>query len=88
MAKQVIKFLGGIDRKHLGQISLKLFSLLEEPNAPDVKPLKGSLRDYLRADSGEYRIIFFVDDDVLRVVEIGRRNDGAIYKYLIPSEPQ
>jgi len=78
----VLKFLHGIERKHAGQIALRLLQLLAVPDAQDVKPLKGALREYRRATAGEYRIIFFVEGNLLRVVLIDRRNDDEVYKAL------
>lgn len=78
----VLKFLQNIERKHAGQIALRLLQLLAMPNAPDVRSLKGSLREYRRATAGEYRIVFFVENELLRVVLIDRRNDDEVYKSL------
>jgi len=33
-------------------------------------------------DCGEYRIIYYVDGEVLRVPLIGKRNDDEVYKRL------
>lgn len=78
----VLKELQGIDRKHAGQIALKLLTLLSDPRPPDVKALKGSQRDYLRADAGEYRIIYTIEEGVLKVAVIGKRNDDEVYQKL------
>ena len=82
LTADALKFLHGIERKHAGQIALRLLQLLAAPDAPDVKTLKGALRDYRRATAGEYRIIFFVESELLRVVLIDRRNDDEVYKAL------
>jgi len=44
--------------------------------------LKGHLRDYGRIRSGEYRIIFTIEDNNLKIVLVGKRNDAEIYKIL------
>ena len=36
----------------------------------------------LRVDSGEYRIVYTVTEDTLRVVLIGKRNDDEVYRRL------
>jgi len=77
-----LKFLQNIERKHAGQIALRLLQLLAVPDAQDVRPLKGALREYRRATVGEYRIVFFVEGNLLRVVLIDRRNDDEVYKSL------
>ncbi|MDO9509226.1 MAG: hypothetical protein Q7I97_07830 [Thermovirgaceae bacterium] len=40
--------------------------------------MKGS--PFFRVDSGEYRIVYRFDDEVLYVSVIGKRNDGDVYK--------
>jgi len=78
----VLPFLRAIERKHAGQIALRLLQLLVSPDAPDVRQLKGELREFKRATVGEYRIIFVVEQALLRVVLIDRRNDDEVYKAL------
>lgn len=53
------------------------------PMASDTKYLKG-YTDFLRADSGEYRIVYQINpnEDILTVLALGKRNDGEIYKKL------
>jgi mRNA interferase RelE/StbE len=82
ISEKVVKSLASFDRKHANQIAYRILELLANPSAPDISPLKGSLRGYLRADAGEYRIVFFIDDGVLQIVGIGKRNDDAVYKAL------
>ena len=82
LTRDVMKFLQGIERKHAGQIALKILALLSDPTPPDVKPLKGKLGVYLRADSGEYRIIYRIEANELQVILIGKRNDDEVYKEL------
>lgn len=38
--------------------------------------------DLRRADVGEYRLIYSVESDVLRIFVIGKRNDDEVYKKL------
>lgn len=75
-----IKFLHTVERKHAAQITLKLFSLLAEPNPPDPESLKGTALPHKRADVGEYRIICRVERDVIEVPIIGRRKGDDFYK--------
>ena len=82
LTKDVLKFLRGIERKHAGQLALKILSLLENPAAPDVKRLQGTLSEYLRADAGEYRLIFRILGNELQIILIGKRNDDEVYKEL------
>jgi mRNA interferase RelE/StbE len=36
----------------------------------------------MRTDSGEYRIIYRVEEDELHVALIGKRNDDEVYRLL------
>ena len=77
-SKQAKKFLLKIPAKHAKQISRKIIQLQQNHDEQSVK-LKG-YAPFLRAKSGEYRIIFFVKKDVLHIPVIGKRNDNEIYK--------
>ncbi|KHK00541.1 hypothetical protein NY78_4009 [Desulfovibrio sp. TomC] len=61
-------------------MAVRLFDLLHAPEASDTSALKNS--PYRRADVGEYRIVYRVEDDVLLEPLIGKRNDGDVYKRL------
>jgi mRNA interferase RelE/StbE len=56
-------------------------ALADDPRPPGVKPVKGH-RPYLRVRSGDYRVIFHVDDAarVVRVMVAGNRRD--VYRNL------
>ena len=51
---------------------------MANPEPHDSKKLKGS--SYRGTDMGEYRIIYRVEDDVLKVAIVGKRNDSAVYR--------
>lgn len=80
--RAALKFLKKIPPKHGRQIGLKIYDLRHDPDPPDSRELKGKLAFYRRVDVGEYRIIYFVDADILRIPLIGKRNDGAVYKQM------
>lgn len=65
--------------KHDKRTGLKIIALRRDPEPSGSRVLKGELASYRRADIGEYRIIYFVDGDCLRIPVIGERNDGAVY---------
>lgn len=50
--------------------------------ARDIKRIHGKSKDYVRADVGEYRIVFRYDNETVVVFVIGKRNDGDVYKKL------
>jgi mRNA interferase RelE/StbE len=56
-------------------------ALASNPRPPGVRALKGH-RPYLRVRSGDYRVIYTVDDDsrVVRVAVVGHRRD--VYRNL------
>lgn len=78
--EHVLKFLGRIDRKRAGQLALKMLSLTANLSLQDAEALRGSRSNCLRADVGDYRIIYRLHGDVIQVVLIGRRNDDDVYK--------
>ena len=50
------------------------------PKPHDSKELKG--QPYRRTDIGEYRIIYRVVENVLKIALVGKLNDSAVYKKL------
>jgi mRNA-degrading endonuclease RelE of RelBE toxin-antitoxin system len=65
--------------KQAAQIAEKLKILAADPKALPSEPLHG-FPPLRRAKSGEYRIIFVVEEDTVFVRFIGKRNDDEIYK--------
>ncbi len=80
LSKRAGKYLSSVPKKHLRQIVEKLEELRINPRPQDSKPLKGF--PYLRADIGEHRIIYHVENTILRVPIIGKRNDNEVYRRL------
>ena len=74
------KFVERRPPKHRGQIYRKLDALCEDPHPPDSKKLGGYA--LLRADVGEYRITYRVEEELLKVYLGGKRNDDEVYKQL------
>jgi len=74
------KFLDILPPKQFRQVVRKVFALLDDPEPADSKPLKGF--PFWRADVGEYRIIYDVQDGVLRLILVGKRNDDEVYRRL------
>jgi len=77
--KDAIKFWDNLDAKQYRQVGRKILSLLIDPHPQDSKALVGA-SEYFRVDCGEYRIIYRVDGETLKLVLIGSRNDGDVYK--------
>ena len=80
VSKKAQKFLDDLPPKQFRQIIKKVFSLLENPRPHDSEELRGY--PFLRNDVGEYRIIYDVQGDTLRLIVIGKRNDEEVYRQL------
>lgn len=80
LSKDAQKFLDNLPPKQFRQIVKKVFVLLADPHPHDSQELKGY--PFLRNDVGEYRIIYDIQENTLRVVLLGKRNDSEIYKDL------
>ncbi|MCD6273542.1 MAG: type II toxin-antitoxin system RelE/ParE family toxin [Deltaproteobacteria bacterium] len=74
-----LKFLKKISPKQFRQIVNKMFDLLKNPKPQDVKPLIG-YPHYWRVDVGEYRIIYRILKDTVKIAVIGKRNDDEVYR--------
>ena len=80
ITKQAKKFFRSVPAKQYRQVFNKILALMEDPEPPDSSPLIGY--PYRRADIGEYRIIYRVEEDCLKVALVGKRNDDEIYRQL------
>ena len=78
--KQAHAFLDTLPPKQFRQVFRKVLALLEDPRPHDTEQLKGY--PFLRNDVGEYRIIYDIQGDTLRLILVGKRNDDEIYKRL------
>lgn len=78
MSNKARKSLEDLENKHFKQVALKMLSLSRNPYPNDSEHLSGS--QYRRVDIGEYRIIYDVQNNIVQVLAIGRRNDGFVYK--------
>jgi mRNA interferase RelE/StbE len=80
VSKKAHKFLDDLPPKQFRQVVKKVFALLEDPKPHDTEVLKGY--PFLRNDVGEYRIIYDLQEDTLRLILVGKRNDDEVYKQL------
>jgi mRNA interferase RelE/StbE len=79
-SRQAQKFLRTLPPKQARQVANKILALRQHSQPPDAKQLRG--HPYWRADVGEYRIIYRVEQETLIVPLIGKRNDAEIYRRL------
>jgi mRNA interferase RelE/StbE len=80
LSRQAAKRLKKLPDKHAKQVATKITELLSNPYPKDSLKLKGY--PYYRADIGEYRIVYYVEEQTLEVLLIDKRNDDEIYKQL------
>jgi mRNA interferase RelE/StbE len=78
--KDARKFLDALPPKQFRQIMLRVLKLLENPQPQDSEQMTGY--PFLRNDIGEYRIVYDVQGDTLRLLVVGKRNDSEVYKEL------
>jgi len=80
-SRQVNKSLQKIPAKHARQIALRIAALRQDPESIPSLELKG-FAPFRRVKSGEYRIIYKVEEKSLFVAIIAKRNDDEVYKLI------
>ena len=81
LSRQAARFLRELPGKQARQIAEKLRALEAGPASLPSETLKG-YAPMRRIKSGEFRIIFAVEADVIQIRLIGKRNDDEIYRAL------
>jgi mRNA-degrading endonuclease RelE of RelBE toxin-antitoxin system len=74
-------FIAGLESKFAEQIVRKIEQLAVNPRPPKSKVLEG-YAPLRRLRSGDYRIVYFVDGNVLKVPLIDKRGDDKVYRSL------
>ena len=80
LSRQAAKRLKRLPDKHAKQVATNITELLSNPYPQDSLRLKGY--PYHRADIGEYRIVYYVEEQTLEILLIDKRNDDEVYKQL------
>ena len=81
LSKQSDKFCSTLDPKQYKQIVREIFKLAKNPDQNDIKKIISEKNiSYYRKDVGEFRIIFKIDENILYITVIGKRNDDSVYK--------
>lgn len=75
------KFMATLPPKQFRQVGKALFELVKDPYPNDSSILEGQ-SGCRRKDVGEYRVVYRVDEGIVRIVIIGKRNDSSVYKIL------
>lgn len=81
ISKRSYDFVSKLQAKQFRQIMLKVLSLLKDPFPNDSQKLKGH-DFYHRVDIGEYRIIYQLEKETVKIDLIDKRNDDQVYKKL------
>jgi mRNA interferase RelE/StbE len=81
LSKSASSFLESLPAKQYKQIVERIFALRGNQDPHDSRHLAGH-SGFKCVDQGEYRIIFYVEKDVVRVPVIGKRNDDEVYRQL------
>lgn len=68
-----------LDARIRRQVMAKMFSLRENPRPQDVKLLRGRERIY-RVDSGEYRILYTIDDGRQAITILAAKHRKDAYR--------
>ncbi len=80
LSRKAYCFPGTLDAKQYRQVVRKIFALLRDSHPTDSKELKGS--PFRRVDAGEYRIVYRLEKEIVKITLVGKRNDGEVYKKL------
>ena len=81
MGNDASSFLENLPSKQYKQVTGKILALLRNPYPQDAKHIKG-LSGYRRITSGEFRIVYAVVGETIRISLVGKRNDDEIYRIL------
>jgi mRNA interferase RelE/StbE len=78
LSDKAVAALRSLSNKVQRQIADKLDRIKAAPSACNAKPLHGTQRGLYRVRSGDYRIVFVVDDPakIVRIIGIFDRKDG------------
>ncbi len=72
-----LRQIGKLPRHAQAQVTALIDALATEPRPAGLVPLKGQWRGYYRVRTGNYRVIYAVEDEVLSVlvVKVGDRKE-------------
>lgn len=76
--KSVNKDLELLPAKRYRQVVSAMLDLLKNPTLNYSRSLQGS--PYLRLAVGEYRVVYRVEGEIVRIAAFGKRNDHEIYR--------
>ena len=74
-------YLDTLDKKPFRQVTSKMLDLMKNPYPNDSILLKGQNRKLHRVDIGEHLIIYSINNSIVMIENIDKRNDGAVYRF-------
>ena len=74
-------YLDTLDKKPFRQVTSKMLDLMKNPYPNDSILLKGQNRKLHRVDIGEHRIVYSINNSIVMIENIDKRNDGAVYRF-------
>jgi mRNA interferase RelE/StbE len=80
LSRASARFLDTLPPKQYRQVVRRVIQLMADPRPADAERLRGY--PYSRVTAGEYRVVYDVQDGLLRVLLIGKRNDDEVYRRL------
>ena len=78
MHKQASKYFDRLDSNTKERIKDGIKGLLENPPVGNIKELKGEFQGLKRLQIGDFRIIYFIDGELIKITNILPRGD--VYK--------
>ncbi|OGN94416.1 MAG: hypothetical protein A2Z75_03090 [Chloroflexi bacterium RBG_13_50_10] len=81
ISRKAEKEIAHLPSKIRRQVVEKILSLENNPYSQDIKQLKGE-KDAYRVDSGEYRILFYLDNQVKEVTIFRVKHRRDVYRNL------
>lgn len=81
LSNRVHAFLQTLPPKQYKQVAARILDLATNQEPHDARHLSG-YPGYRRLDQGEYRIVFVIQGQVVRVPLVGKRNDDEVYRQL------
>jgi mRNA interferase RelE/StbE len=73
-------FLRDLDKSTRGRISKRINDLATDPRPSGHKKLKGQAEDIYRIRAGNYRVLYVIRDDVLKVIVIKVDHRKDVYR--------
>lgn len=79
LSKRAYDFLFDLQPKQCKQVARQIHSLSKDPYPHDSKHLSGH-PGFHRIDVGEFRVCYTVDNQIVKIAVVARRNDDAVYR--------